>query len=316
MRLINLPIDNLRTLITIIDLGSYTKAAQRLGRTQPAITLQIQRLQELAGCRILKSGGRDFTLTDEGELLVRYARQILRLNDDIASRLMNRKPEGVVRIGLPTDYAVAFLQRVLINFMEQNRDVQLEISCDLSNHTLERISLDELDLAIAMYGEGQNGCLAFSWAERPIWVAAANSDIHLRDPVPIAAHDKGCEYRDRMIRALDSIGRPWRIVYSNPGISGLQEAVKAGLGVTALTKRTLMRGMRVLTEGDGFPPLPDIRIGVHYKHSNLSTAALMLVSYIVQSLHDSGQNDIIRIDQTFASPLDLNKQSLAKNKMD
>jgi DNA-binding transcriptional LysR family regulator len=297
VRLVNLPIDNLRTLVAVVDLGSYTRAAERVGRSQPAVTLQIQKLQELAGCRIMKSGGRDFSLTEDGELLLRYARQILRLNDEIASRLQRRKPEGVVRIGLPTDYAVAFLQRVLTNFVEQHKDVELEISCQLSATTMQRLADDELDLAIAMYSERQNDSLAFSWSERPIWVAAEGSDAHRKDPVPIAAHDKGCEYRERMIRALDSIGRPWRIAYVSPGISGLQEAVKAGFGVSALTKRTLMRGMQILTEADGFPALPDIRIGLHYKHSNLSTAALMLVSYVVQSLHDSGQTDIIRIER-------------------
>lgn len=298
MRLVNLPIDNLRTLVAVVDLGSYTRAAERVGRSQPAVTLQIQKLQELAGCRIMKIGGRDFSLTEDGELLLRYARQILRLNDEIASRLQRHKPEGVVRIGLPTDYAVAFLQRVLTNFVERHKDVELEISCHLSAVTMQRLADDELDLAIAMYSDRQNDSLAYSWTERPIWVAAEGSDAHRKDPVPIAAHDKGCEYRDRMIRALDSIGRPWRIAYVSPGISGLQEAVKAGFGVSALTRRTLMRGMQVLTEADGFPALPDIRIGLHYKHSNLSTAALMLVSYVVQSLHDSGQTDIIRIERT------------------
>jgi DNA-binding transcriptional LysR family regulator len=297
MRLVNLPIDNLRTLVAVVDLGSYTKAAERVGRTQPAVTLQIQKLQELSGCRIMKAGGRDFALTEDGELLLRYARQILRLNDEIASRLQKRKPEGVVRIGLPTDYAVAFLQRVLANFLEQHKEVELEISCQLSAITMQRLADDELDLAIAMYSERQNDSLAYSWAERPIWVTAENNDTHLRNPVPIAAHHKGCEYRERMIRTLDSIGRAWRIAYVSPGISGLQEAVKAGFGISALTRRTLLRGMQVLTEGDGFPAMPDIRIGLHYKHSNLSTAALMLVSYIVQSLHDSGQTDIIRIDR-------------------
>jgi DNA-binding transcriptional LysR family regulator len=298
MRLVNLPIDNLRTLVAVVDLGSYTKAADRVGRTQPAVTLQIQKLQELAGCRIMKAGGRDFTLTEDGELLLRYARQILRLNDEIASRLLRRKPEGVVRIGLPTDYAVAFLQRVLTNFVEQHKEVELEISCQLSTLTMQRLADDDLDLAIAIYSDRQNDSLAYSWAERPIWVTAENSETHLKNPVPIAAHDKGCEYRERMIRALDSIGRAWRIAYVSPGISGLQEAVKAGFGVSALTNRTLLRGMQVLAEVDGFPALSDIRIGLHYKHSNLSTAALMLVSYIVQSLHDSGQTDIIQIDRT------------------
>ncbi len=180
MRPVNLPIDNLRTLVAVVDLGSYTKAADRVGRTQPAVTLQIQKLQELAGCRIMKAGGRDFSLTEDGELLLRYARQILRLNDEIASRLQRRKPEGVVRIGLPTDYAVAFLQRVLTNFVEQHKDVELEISCHLSATTMQLLADDDLDLAIALYSEHQSGSLAYSWAERPIWVTAENDDTHLK----------------------------------------------------------------------------------------------------------------------------------------
>jgi len=256
MRLMNLPIDTLRTLVTIVDLGSYTKAAQRLGRTQPALTLQVQKLQDQLGTRVLKSGGRDFTLTEEGELLLRYARQMLRLNDEITNRLLKRKPEGIVRIGLPTDYAVA------------------------------------------LFGDRQNDWLAYSWAERPIWVAAQTSTVEAATTVPLVAHDKGCEYRERMVRSLDMIDRQWRVVFTSPGISALQDAVKADLGVSALTRRTFLRGMRILTEAEGFPPLADIHVGIHYKHSNLSTAALMLVSYIVQSLHDSGQTDIIRIDRS------------------
>ncbi len=115
-----------------------------------------------------------------------------------------------------------------------------------------------------------------------------------RTPLPIAAHPDGCHYRSRMIRCLDQIGRPWRITYSSPGISGLQQAVQSGLGVTALTRRTLLRGMRVLTEKDGFPPLADIHVGLHFKNTGASTAALMLVNHIMQALHDSGQTDFVR----------------------
>jgi len=298
MRLMNLPIDTLRTLVTIVDLGSYTKAAQRLGRTQPALTLQVQKLQDQLGTRVLKSGGRDFTLTEEGELLLRYARQMLRLNDEITNRLLKRKPEGIVRIGLPTDYAVAFFQKVLTNFIAEHKDVELEIICDLSMRAMERLAADELDVAVALFGDRQNDWLAYSWAERPIWVAAQTSTVEAATTVPLVAHDKGCEYRERMVRSLDMIDRQWRVVFTSPGISALQDAVKADLGVSALTRRTFLRGMRILTEAEGFPPLADIHVGIHYKHSNLSTAALMLVSYIVQSLHDSGQTDIIRIDRS------------------
>lgn len=302
MRFTNLPIDNLRTFVTVVDLGSFTKAGNLLGRTQPAITLQMQRLQELVGCDLLRGSGRDMTLTDAGETLLRFARQILRLNDEAAALLQRRPSSGLLRIGLPTDYAVAFLQLTLTNFIKEHPEVQIEIHCDLSTSVLARLDSDDLDIAIAMHGNHPPSGLAFSWAERPLWVAAEDSDVHLQVPIPIAAHNKGCEYRARMIQSLDSVGRPWRMAYSSPGISGLQAAVRSGLGVSAMTRRTLRSGMRVLGEGDGLPPMADIRIGLHYKHSQLSTAGLLLVSHIIECLHDSGQTDVVRVDRNIGAP--------------
>lgn len=301
MRLTNLPIDNLRTLVTIIDMGSFTKAGHVLGRTQPAITLQIQRLQDLVGCDLIQVSGREITLTEAGDTLLRFAKQILRLNDEAAALLQRRQPSGILRIGLPTDYAVAFLQLALTNFIKTRPDVQLAIQCELSAHLLSQLDADELDIAIAMHGARSPPGLAFSWAERPLWVVGDDSAIHTLEPVPLAAHNKGCEYRNRMIQALDSIGRPWRIAYSSPGISGLQAAVRSGLGVSAMTRRTLLSGMRALSESDGFPPMADIRVGLHYKHSQLSTAGLLLVSHMIECLHDSGQTELIRLDRNIGA---------------
>jgi DNA-binding transcriptional LysR family regulator len=100
-----------------------------------------------------------------------------------------------------------------------------------------------------------------------------------------------------MISGLDQIGKPWRITFCSPGINGIQEAVQSGLGVTALTQRTLLRGMRVLSERDGFPPLADIHVGMFFKNTGASTAALLLVNYIMQALHDSGQTDFLRLER-------------------
>jgi DNA-binding transcriptional LysR family regulator len=302
MRLTNLPIDNLRAFVTVTDLGSYTKAGQLLGRTQPAITLQIQRLEELVGCDLIRVSGRDVMLTEAGETLLRFARQILRLNDEAAALLQRRQASGILRIGLPTDYAVAFLQLALTNFIQAHPEVQLEIQCDLSARLLPQLDADELDIIIAMHGIQSAAGLAFSWAERPIWVAGEDSTVHTVTPVPLAAHNKGCEYRNRMVQALDSIGRPWRIVYASPGVSGLQAAVRSGLGISAMTRRTLLSGMRVLSEADGFPSMADVRVGLHYKHSQLSTAGLLLVSHIIECLHDSGQTDVVRIDRNIGAP--------------
>lgn len=298
---INLPTDVLRTFLAVIDLGSFTKAGRLLGRTQPAISLQIRRLEELVGLPLMDTSGRSIALTHDGEILARSARQLLVMNDEIVARLQKRESEGKLNVGLPTDYAVAFFQNLLARFCREHPEVQLSIHCDVSQRLLPMFASGDLDIAIAMYDNRPAPGLIYTWVERPIWAAGSDSDADRRNPVPIAAHPEGCHYRSRMIRCLDQIGKPWRITYSSPGISSLQQAVQSGLGVTALTRHTLLQGMRVLSEGDGFPPLTDIHVGLHFKNTGASTAALMLVNFIMQALHDSGQIGFVRMDKSGAA---------------
>lgn len=301
MRTTNLPTDVLRAFLAVIDLGSFTKAGQLLGKTQPAISLQIKKLEDLLGLSLFDTSGRAVALTRDGEMLARHARQLILLNDEIVARLRKENAQGGLRIGLPTDYAVAFFQTTISHYSKLHPEVQFSFHCDVSDRLLALIAQDELDLAIAMYDEESVPNLIYTWAERPIWATGSESDAERQAPLPLAAHPEGCHYRSRMIRSLDQIGRQWRIAYSSPGISGLQQAVQSGLGITALTRRTLLRGMRVLTEQDGFPPLPDIHVGLHFKNTGASTAALTLVRHIMQALHDSGQTDFVRTERLGAA---------------
>lgn len=294
---VNLPTDVLRTFLAVIDLGSFTKAGQLLGRTQPAISLQIRKLEELVGMTLMDTSGRNIALTREGESLARYARQLLVMNDEIVARLQRKESTGSLRVGLPNDYAVAFFQKALAHFSKQHPDVSISIHCDTSELLMGMFENDELDIVVAMFDGTPPPGLIYTWAERPIWASAGDFDADSKSPVPIAAHPEGCHYRERMIRSLDQIGRPWRITFSSPGINGLQLAVQSGFGVTALTRRTLMRGMRILTENDGFPPLPDIHVGMFFKNTGASTAAMLLVNHVMQTLQDSGQTDFVRLER-------------------
>ena len=113
-------------------------------------------------------------------------------------------------------------------------------------------------------------------------------DDALYFPVGIAAHPDGCAYRARMIHALDAAVIRWRVSYTGLGISGLQNAVLNGLGISALTRHTLLPGMRMLGAADGLPPLDDIRVGLFYKHSRLSSAGIGLVNQITGRLDAAG----------------------------
>jgi DNA-binding transcriptional LysR family regulator len=143
--------------------------------------------------------------------------------------------------------------------------------------------------------EGLRQYLAREWVEWPCWAAAKSWTADPADPVPLVAHPEGCEYRHRMVQALGAAQREWRIVYSSPGITGLQNAVAAGLNVSALTQRTLTDEMRVLSEDEGFPPLTDIRVGLYYKHPRQNDDGLMLVNHVIARLDASDEADFARV---------------------
>ena len=133
---VNLPTDLLRAFVSVIDLGGYTRAADALGRTQPAISLQMKRLEELLGAKLITIEGRELKLTEEGEALAVYARQLLRLNDEAVAQFKGRSAQGQLRIGLPTDFSVAFLQEAISDFARSSAAREMAIHCDLSRQVL------------------------------------------------------------------------------------------------------------------------------------------------------------------------------------
>lgn len=284
----NLPTDLLRTFIAVVELGGHSKAGALLGRSQPAISLQIGRLEELVRAPLLSQEGRAIQPTPAGQALLSYAREMIRINDEAIGYFHRSAKTGVLRVGIPTDYAVAFLQGALTRFMQEHRDVEVEIHCDLSRELLHLLRSDDLDIIVAMKPDGQMPFLSRAWVEQPIWAAAEGYIAEPDHPVPLGAHPEGCEYRARMIQSMDARERRWRIVYTGPGISGLQNAVLSGMCVTALTNATILPGMRILTEADGFPALAPLRVGLFYKHPRLTSAGLQLVSDLVAQIEQVG----------------------------
>ena len=151
MRHQNLPTDMLRTFVAVAELKSFTRAGEIMGRTQPAVSLQIRRLEEILECRLLDTSGRVVALTPEGSALIQFARQMLALNDGAVAELSQQPRTGRLRVGLPIDYAVAFFQAALGNFMRTHAEVELEVYCDLSPSLLYKFEDGQLDIAIAMY---------------------------------------------------------------------------------------------------------------------------------------------------------------------
>ncbi len=283
-RIVNFQTDLLRTFVTVVDLGSFTLAGNALGRTQPAISLQIRRLEDLTESPLFVQKGKKLELTPSGHSLLSYAREILLLNDTAAAHLIKSRMADTLRIGLPIDYSVNFFQSVISEFIANHKEVDVQVTCEWSNSLMKKLGSDELDFAIAMTETVPTPYMSSYWAERPVWASAQEFQIDPDRPVPLVVHPAGCAYRARMIQTLEASKRRWRVAFESPGINALQNAVLSGMGVSALTRKTLLRGMRQLSQHEGFAPLEEIKVGLFYKHTKLNDSALSLIEHLTTGL--------------------------------
>ncbi|MFK7835983.1 MAG: LysR family transcriptional regulator [Sulfitobacter sp.] len=286
MRSVNLPTDLLRTFVTVIEVKSHTRAADLLNRSQPAVSLQIKRLEDLVGYKLIRHKGRTMHVSEKGEALAMHARQILRLND-LAMGLFERKDaETDLRIGLPLDYGVRLLQREVTQVLLENDTLRGKIRCDLSHKLHDALLRDDLDVIVALYQGGDPQFLVQHWREQPIWVAANTIQPGDFDDLPLVAHPPGCVYRQRMTDALTSVERSWNVVFSSPNIDAVQEAVRDGLGFTSLTSPTTQDGMRQIAPHEGLPALEPLRIGLFYRQTRLGRWGNLVAERLTRTIEN------------------------------
>jgi DNA-binding transcriptional LysR family regulator len=161
--------------------------------------------------------------------------------------------------------------------------VELTVICEPSVDLLERIDANEIDLAIVTNCESKRASETFR-RERLLWVTSNRHSIHLEERLPLALGRPSCTWRRTAIERLESIGRPYRVLYSSSNAGAVAAAVLAGLAVSVLAESGLRPGMRVLTAAEGFPELPSCRVGLVRNAHDSSALADALAEHIVSSL--------------------------------
>lgn len=255
--------DLLRAFVFIAEDGSFTRAAHRVGRTQSAVSMQVQRLEGLLGERLLSRGkGGQVQLTPHGQFLLAQARDLLALNDRIWTSFRTPQVQGTVRLGTPDDYALRYVPQVLRRFAERHPSVQVDVLCLPSHLLVERLREGELDLTLCSDGHEPPGWPATQVWRGPLnWVTSTTYAPHRQDPLPLAlAVGDHCTWSTSAQRALDGAGRAYRIAYSAGTLMGTLAPVLAGLAVTVAPTSWLPDGLRVLRPDEGMPGLPDFGI--------------------------------------------------------
>lgn len=260
MRTADLDLDLLRCFVAVTTESGFTAAGDRLGLTQSAVSLKIRRLEERAGRQLLLRSTRRVGLSDDGELMLSYARRIIALHDEAAARLATAEATGDLRLGIAEYFAPQHLPVMLGRLTRTHPRLRLDVRLGMSTTLVAAFDADELDLVVAKrdVGDPRGRLIA---TEPMVWIAAGDVSGH-EDPLPLITMPAPCVYRETGLTELAAVGRSWRIAMTSSSMLGIQAAVAAGLGVAVIGRAAVLPGMRVLGAADGLPPLPLAEVAV------------------------------------------------------
>jgi DNA-binding transcriptional LysR family regulator len=261
----NIPTELLRTLVAVVDLRSFTKAAQSLGVTQPAVSAQVKRLQGLLGADLLDKSAPGVSLTSSGELVVNYARRLLSINDQILDIAGPRLAARTIRIGTTGDVTAAGAALGLKWARANRPDLHFQLYSAKIDNLLRDLREGETDLAIWASTTGPTQDTRHCWAEPMVWVRAPSTVVDPAAPVPLVSYGEDCLLGRAAMNSLSKAGREYEKVFVGANLIALAGAVAAGLGVMALPRsRAGLPGIAVWDNAP-LPKLPDIFCGIYVR---------------------------------------------------
>lgn len=278
----NLDLDTLRSLAVAADLGGYGQAAARLGRTPSAISLQMKRLQEDVGASLFRKEGRGVALTEAGEIVLRYGRQMLAMNDELLDTIRGAALAGNVRLGCSQDFAETVLPGALSQFTKLYPLVQMEVRIEGNAALVEAVQKNQLDMALAV-GQAAHPTAEILGELELVWIAGQQFTSRLDQPLPLVLLGPQCAFRREAIQRLDDAKLPWRIAAVSPSLAGLWATAIGGLGITARSSLGLPAKLVWDREMFDLPMLPAFPVTLHAQPDARSDAVERLREIIRQS---------------------------------
>ncbi len=228
----NLDLDTVRSLIAAKDLGGFRHAADHLGRTPSAISLQMKRLEDSIGAKLFRRRGRGTELTEAGEIVLSYGRKMLALNDELLDTIRGTSLAGTVTVGFSQDFAETISPNVLSQFTKLYPFIQIEVRIESTETLVDSVEAGQLDLALVMGQENRSTAQVLGDLELG-WIASRNFSPPSGHSLPLVLLGPQCLFRKRAIAVLDHAEVPWRIAAVSPSVAGAWASTRGGVGVMA-----------------------------------------------------------------------------------
>lgn len=258
-----LDLDVLRTFVAIAETGSFTLAASAVFRTPSAVSMQIKKLEETLGRSLFTRDARSVSLTNEGEMLLGYARRLLAINREAVSKFVMPDIHGVVRLGSPDDFGERVLPVVLKRFAQSHPAIAVDVTIDQSVNLRRRMSERTLDITLLTNSTGAYAAdCEILFTEPIIWAGMKGGCAHLREPLPVSLWEEGCAWRAGALEALAREGRSYRIAYMSAHTAGQRAAILSDLAIAPLPKSFIGGGLVELGPKDGLPEMGDYSLAM------------------------------------------------------
>jgi len=255
----NIPTELLRTFVAVVDMRSFTRAAQSLGITQPAVSAQVKRLQQLLDGELMDKSAPGVLLTPLGESVLGYARRMLAINDHILGLAAIPPAEGhQIRVGMPGHFVGDIFWQAVARSRESRPDVRFHVKSNVSEMLVREVRQGELDVAVAVSARDPHSDARFHWSEDMVWVRGPHIKIDPDAPVPLVSHGDKCVTHRQVTDVLERAGRAYDMPFTETSIPSLLAAVGAGLGVMALPRCIAKQADLAIWDDAPLPPLPAI----------------------------------------------------------
>jgi DNA-binding transcriptional LysR family regulator len=246
--------DLLATFLAVAETGSFTRAAERLGLSQPTVSQHVARLEKAAGRMLVDRDTRQVRLTDNGDAMAGFARSILAAHAAADSYFSGTAMRGRLRFGAADDLAITQLPSILRDFRQAYPQINLELTVSQSTPLHRRLKAGQLDLIFIkqMAGSPEGDRVS---TDDLVWMGLDKTELGPGDTVPLIAYQDPSISRQMAIDALEAAGRVWRITCNTREVNGVLAAVRAGLGVAPFPRTIIPNDLVKVTNRLGLPEL-------------------------------------------------------------
>ncbi|QRG07115.1 LysR family transcriptional regulator [Xanthobacter dioxanivorans] len=278
----NLDLDLLRSFVAVADLGSISAAARKVGRSQSAVSLQMDRLAESLGFAVLERRGRAVMPTARGAAFLEDARRLLDLNDRVLTQHVHGTFAQPLRLGFVQDVGEDVMRRILHRLSASFPQAPITVRVCTTATMLNKLRAEDLDLAVGFRAETDLPAILLL-REPMVWIAARQLRLERDVPVPLVMFENPCVCRSAALSALTAAGRAFRVAFTSPSLPGLMAAVSAGIGVTVRSPRALRPDLAVVADLDG-TRLPDMELMLYGRPGARLPALVKVEEILVEEL--------------------------------